>query len=151
MTTEELAAKLREQGDQPAALFDVEPALFDVIRPAPAPELERLSPDRRRVQRQAQAIAGRTHPLALALRAHVPLHPDAALERDGEGLRCVDCRFRQTLAHHNRTYGKCTQDDGARITNGAGTDVRGWWPACRDFELGDPRLGPDAMRWRAEP
>lgn len=132
----ELVERLARVGDEPLPLFTVEPdTLFGVTQPATAaPEPEKLSPDRRRALRQAEAIANRTHPLSLALRVHIPLHADAALDREGEGLRCSGCRFRQVSVYHSRAYAKCVQDGTGRVSHGAGTDIRGWWPACRDFE-----------------
>jgi hypothetical protein len=48
-----------------------------------------------------------------------------------------------------RTYAKCVIDEAKqypRVSHGAGTDVRAWWPACKDHEWGDP-LSDDAARW----
>lgn len=127
--------------------------LFDVPEPTPEEPAEKLSADRRRTQRQAHAIGAGVHPLALALDYHLGLHRDAPRTReDAPGPRCGDCRFRHLFEHHNRTYPKCTHGahliqgrkwDGSgtyeyleypRSSNGAGTDVRAWWPACPDHE-----------------
>ena len=133
------------------ALFDVDPA----ARREPEP-VEKVSTERRRTLRQLDALRAGTHPLGMLpkiLPGHLPLHPDApaADDRDATGARCGNCRFRQVLAYHNRSYAKCTfgrtEDRPApRISHGTATDVRAWWPACRDWELGDQQL-PDAMRW----
>jgi len=38
-----------------------------------------------------------------------------------------------------------------RVSHGAGSDVRAWWPACLDFELGDRFVDwPDAARCAPE-
>ena len=115
-----------------------EPGLFDV-EPVPAPPpAEKLSPDRRRTQRQRQVIAAGRHPLSL-------LFPWVRLWT-GTDRTCGDCRFRVLLGH-SRTYPKCTAGDGwPRASHGAATDVRAWWPACTDHEYGDPKLSPDAAR-----
>ncbi|WP_431728630.1 hypothetical protein [Verrucosispora sp. TAA-831] len=127
-------------------LFDA--AAYQVL-PAPA---EKLSADRRRTQRQAAILAAGQHPLGLAIGRHLPLHPDAppADDRQATGPRCGSCWYREVLGHHNQSYGKCTADDGSRISHGAGTDVRRWWPACRDYSPGDTRLSPDAARFIPE-
>ncbi|WBB94244.1 hypothetical protein [Verrucosispora sp. WMMC514] len=130
-----------------------DPGLFDAaayqVEPAP---VEKVSADRRRAQRQAAAIAAGWHPLGLALGRHLRLHPDAPRsdDRTTPGPRCGSCWYREVLGHHNRSYGKCTVEDGARISNGAGTDVRRWWPACRDYSPGDPQLSADAARYIPE-
>jgi hypothetical protein len=130
-------------------LFEVEP----VALPPPA---KKLSADRRRTQRQAEAIESGVHPLSLATRSHIPLHPDAPPRRGEPGKTCGDCKMRQKLSYHRRSYAKCVlgyqaTDAGQpspppRVSHGAGTDVRAWWPACKDFEWGDP-LSDDAARW----
>lgn len=121
--------------------------LFD-LPGGPVPDEPKLSGDRRRVQRQAEFLARGQHPLAAALRWSLRLHADAAPvdDRDEPGRRCGNCWYRETSLWHNRTYAKCTADDGTRITHGAGTDVRAWWPACRDHTYGEPALSPDAAR-----
>jgi hypothetical protein len=142
-------------------------ALFDMA-PTPLPEPPpKMSPDRRRTQRQAAAIASGGHPLALV---HGPLafprHPDTkGLDYEpgpqADPFTCGSCRFRQVLAWHNRAYPKCVKHppgmDADRYersvplwaSHGASTDVRRWWPACADYEPGDPGLSPDA--WRSIP
>ncbi|MCO1574996.1 hypothetical protein M8C13_04385 [Crossiella sp. SN42] len=132
--------------DQPAPLFDVEPV-----------PTEALSGDRRRTQRQAAALAGGAHPLSAAFARHIRLHAEAAPadDRAAPGRRCGNCRFRQVLRYHARSYPKCVLGQEStspgvlppRITHGGGTDVRAWWPACIDHEHGDPALSPDAARY----
>lgn len=136
-------------------------ALFDVdgsqIR-TPEPQ-ERLSADRSRTRRQAQAIENGRHPLGLALDWRLKLNPEAAPadDRRALGRRCGNCRFRQIFRYHDKPYPKCVHPGGfsaeqyerlgpPRVTHGAGTDVRAWWPGCTDHEPGD-RDVPDGMRW----
>jgi hypothetical protein len=121
------------------ALMIDEP-LFDLpgLKRAPVPEVlaPSLSPDQRRTKRQYDALLQGQHPLGVTLNTPLPLHPDAASAEDpqAEGLRCGTCQFRQPLGHHTRSYPKCQAGDGARVSHGAGTDVRAWWPACRDYQ-----------------
>ena len=117
------------------ALFDIDPA--NVRTPEPA---EKISADRRRTIRQAEALARGVHPLALAVGWRIRLHPDAAPANDpkSDGLRCGGCRFRQVIGYHSRSYPKCRHGDGVRESHGAGTDVRAWWPACTDYEPTEP-------------
>ncbi len=100
-----------------------------IVLPEPPPP---LSADRRRTQRQREAVAAGVHPLTKQ-RAR----PDLGT--------CGDCRFREVFGYHNRSFPKCTRYE-SRITHSAASDVRAWWPACPDHELGDKSVGPDAMR-----
>lgn len=59
---------------------------------------------------------------------------------------CGDCRFREVLQYHGRTYPKCVR---STMTHGEATDVRKWWPACERFEPGDG-ISDDAARWTPE-
>lgn len=130
--------------------------LFDAdqyrVNPEPAEPVEKLSADRRRSIRQSTALANRVHPLSLALGRTLRLHPDAPPgdDREAAGPRCGSCWYREVLGYHNRSYAKCTADDGDRVSHGAGTDVRAWWPACRDYSPGDTALSPDAARFVPE-
>lgn len=137
--------------------------LFEGYEPAAVDEALALSPDRRRTERQRQAIRAGSHPLGLALGAFLPLHPDAptdAFDPSSPGARCGDCHFRVLAEHHSRTWPKCTAgvpesaitdsggvrlDAAPRVSHGAGTDVRAWWPACRDHE---PDVSSDQFRHR---
>jgi hypothetical protein len=120
------------------------------------PPGEKVSQQRRRTQLQQAAISEGRHPLSGALGYRLPLHPRSARERGAEGLTCGDCRYRVLVYWHDRKYPKCTlgyqHEDAARpdtpprMSHGAGTDVRRWWPACQDFEPGD-RISDDAARW----
>jgi len=114
-----------------------------------------ISADRRRTQRQRLLIPLGLHPLTQSLDGALRIHPDAA----ADGRTCGNCRFRQVVNMGTQSsYPKCcaerppysrTRDYGIklpRISRGAGTDVRKWWPGCRDHEFGDNALSPDAAR-----
>lgn len=133
--------------------------LFHVDEPPAPPPVEKLSPDRRRTQRQREALERGAHPLSLARIDGPPVlvHPDAG---QPDGPTCGSCRFRTIVGWRDRRYAKCgwlpptwSADQAARRTppranHGAGTDIRASWPGCRDWELGDPKVGPDAARCR---
>lgn len=116
-------------------LFDLP---YGFTEPAPTPELTRGQKRRRTVERR---IAAGIHPLSYG-GLHLPLHPDAATFTPGtarecitDGLRCGNCRYRVTERHHNKTYPKCHIGDGhPRSTGCESSDVRAWWPACRDYQ-----------------
>lgn len=122
------------------ALFDMEPTVV-------AEPVEKLSADRRRTLRQKTDIANGIHPLT-RLRVH-----------DDPARYCGNCVFRRAFDYHNRRYLKCVwtpptwsaeQVETAmppRMSHSASTDVRNWWPGCRDHEYGDPRVSDDAARW----
>lgn len=119
-------------------------ALFG-MDPTPLP-----SPGQSLTRRQAAAIAARSHPLSLPLGTHLPLHPDAVADPDERvgGPRCGGCAFASSLDYHNRRYLKClaaVPNGGpapgpSRLSHGTATDLRRWWPACRDWQ---PRDGDD--------
>ena len=117
------------------------------LRPSEDPS---LSPDRRRTLRQAERIADGIHPLTGGpLHSLASRHRDATAPKD-DPFTCGSCYFRESLRYHNGTYAKCVQgatvEQGApRISHSAATDVRAWWPACRDYSPSD-RLSPDAAR-----
>lgn len=105
-----------------------------------------LSADRRRTLRQAERIADGVHPLTGG-----PLHELASRHRDAEAPKddpftCGSCYFRESLRYHLKTYAKCVQGDGKRVSHGASTDVRAWWPACPNYSPSD-RLSGDAARY----
>jgi hypothetical protein len=120
---------------------------FEPVAVIPEPEpVEKLSADRRRTLRQREAVGRGVHPLT---RQKVSDDPAA---------RCGNCRFRAVMPYRNRSYAKCAwvpPDWSAetyerlgppRISHSAASDVRAWWPGCRDHEWGDPKLSPDAAR-----
>jgi hypothetical protein len=107
--------------------------LFGADPPATPPPTERLSPGRRRTQRQHDAVARGIHPLALVVGAAIRVHQDA-------DRTCGNCRFRRLLTYRGNVYPKClfgnpqANLDSGRISHGTATDVRRWWPACTDHE-----------------
>lgn len=106
-----------------------EPSLFD-MEPIVAPEPgEALSYGRRLTIRQADAIARGQHPLSIPLRTHLPLL--------GGDATCGGCAHRWA-----GQYPKCTIGNYVRASHGAATDVRAWWPACRDFAAAPPLSPP---------
>lgn len=141
----------------------VEEGLFDAPTPVALPK-ETAGEVRRR--RQLRAISLGQHPLSVALGMPLGLH--RAARRDDDQVtpgtpRCGGCALRQTVAHHDYTYPKCradsvprsmTQPDGRtytwneypRATNGPGTDVKRWWPACVDFQPIESATGPASGR-----
>ncbi len=133
-------------------LFPADPLRVDPPEP--------LSAHRRRTLRQRQVIDAGYHPLlAAAGHTHARLHPNAAPEvcspdaPKGQPYTCGSCRFREVLLWQNRTYPKCIRWvlgtnllTAPTITHGPATDVRAWWPACREYEAGDTALSPDAAR-----
>jgi hypothetical protein len=132
-----LEATVTTPDDEPPGLFTVDPEW----RAAPRPDAG-LSAGRRLTLRQAADLAAGRHPLTRGA-----LHPDAApaADRTAAGHRCGGCRFRAPTGA-TRAYPKClfgwsgnAWDDPPRRTSGAATDVRGWWPACQDFQ---PQINP---------
>lgn len=128
------------------ALFESEnlASLAPIAREKP----EELSADRARTQRQARRIADGGHPLDAVFPTY--RHPEtkglAYLRDDSRGRShtCGTCRFRELMGAGNRTVAKCTVTRHAgehdsrtvmpRVTGSAASDVRSWWPACRDYE-----------------
>lgn len=89
--------------------------LFD---PGPGLEpTEKLSAQRKRTRRQRLLIDNGVHPLN-----GLPLHPSE---------KCGGCTHLISAFGGSRDYLKCAL--GPR-TNGPGTDVRKWWPACEKWE-----------------
>lgn len=136
---------------QPDGLFDVDPAR--VVPAAP-----KLSPDARRLARQAEELAAGYHPVT-----KLKLHEEAAPadDRDAPGRRCGSCRFRVRLGYRRKSYPKCLNPGGMGadeidvlgppyVSHGAGTDVPKWWPGCRDHSYGDRKVSDDAARWVPE-
>lgn len=124
----------------PAASDDslVDVPLFDLPDGAETGvRMDELSAGGRRRVRQAQAVAAGVHPLRLVGIA-VTMHPDAdrnASSADGPNLplRCGTCAHRGENMYH---FPKCRFGGSTRVTNGDGTTVRAWWPACTDYSLG---------------
>jgi len=112
--------------------------LFDMT-PTPVVEEPKLSPDRRRTQRQAEAVAAGRHPLGLIF-PRITRHPDtkgqaySPADPKGRDLTCGSCVWRERDEYHGRVYAKCSKDGDRRVTNGAASDLRSWWPGCSDWE-----------------
>ncbi len=137
------------------ALFDTAPFLLALPEPGPV-----LSADRRRTIRQAALIHGGYHPLSPVVGyLRLKLHPQAASgdDRSAPGRRCGNCWYRDLLyTNGNRKWPKCTfgrlnatdtsPEAWPRVSRGAATDCRAWWPGCTDHSYGDPGLSPDAAR-----
>jgi hypothetical protein len=132
--------------------------LFDVT-PIPAEPPPEESAGVRRTKRQAALLAGRRHPLSSPLGISLWLHAEAAPadDKDAPGRRCGNCRWRQSMRGGNRSYAKCfapglvsaetyERCGPPRASHSEATDIRAWWPACKDHEYGDPALSPDAAR-----
>lgn len=134
-------------------------ALFGAGDPAAAgaDQAPKLSADRRRTWRQYEAIRAGRHPLT-----GWPVHLEAAAvadelptieafhagetyrkpEQPAPGRRCGNCQFfGQINAYTARDFPKCWFGwDGVpghappRYSHGAATDIRKWWPGCREHE-----------------
>lgn len=132
--------------------------MSETLFPGYEPEVrEPLSVDRRRTLRQAEAIAAGRHPLTGG-----PLHSLASTARDAaspkdDPFTCGSCRWRKVVGYHDYRYPKCLFPGSMsaeqyetqvppRVSHSASSDVRAWWPACRDYSPGEPKLSPDAAR-----
>jgi hypothetical protein len=116
-----------------------EPTLFEVpddawVIPPPKEELTRGERRKRLVDTR---IANGVHPLGRP----VLLHPDASRDPENrtDGPRCGGCVFRQQVRYHDRTWPKCWYPDvdefpHPRDTHCESSDIRKWWPACRDYQ-----------------
>lgn len=111
-----------------------EPLFGGFDPPDPAPAEKPLSAGQALTRRQRADVAAGRHPLTGG-----PLHPDAdrhahVSDRKGLPFTCGSCVHRDPHG-----YPKCylPGPDGkpirARLTHGAATDVRAWWPACLDY------------------
>ena len=121
----------------------VSETLFEGYGAIAAEPVEKVSADRRRTLHQRALVEAGVHPLT-----GDKARPDLGT--------CGDCKLRLLVHWRNRTYAKCARglpegaplDEAPFVSHGAATDVRAWWPACPAHELGDPTVGPDAMRVR---
>jgi hypothetical protein len=117
-----------------------EPGLFAEPEHSGAIRLPALTSGERRQSLVATRIANGEHPLGRP----VLLHHSASrtiLEAGHETTlpTCGDCKFRVLLKHNTRTYPKCWYPDlhrypHPRDTGCESSDIRAWWPACREFE-----------------
>lgn len=113
------------------------------------PVEEHSTSGERRRARQLAAIRAGQHPLSVALRAPLPLHPDARRDGDRDDPtvpRCGGCAHRHIRNTGTaRSFPKCLGDgqereasgwtwtEYPRATSGPGTDVATWWPACVSY------------------
>lgn len=120
----------------------------DPYRVVPERPPERSGEQKRRDRQQLRIATGR-HPLSIDGMV-IPLHPDAPRDaHKGDPRpypRCGTCNFRVLLDHHDRRYPKCLYGAegrppgrmaslaSPRISHGADTDVRAWWPACLTWQ-----------------
>lgn len=116
-------------------------SLFPDLASEAAEPVEKLSAGRRLTIRQHADVERGRHPLA---------DHGATFSREltEQGHTCGDCLYRTTGTGHNGDYPKCwwprkpdtdTRDRAIRperITSGAATDCRAWWPACTDWRVG---------------
>jgi hypothetical protein len=138
-------------------------SLFPDLAPAEREPEPELNTGERRRRRQAEAIARGQHPLSVALRINLPLHPlarrDVGDPRDGTP-RCGTCAYREVVSFGPNADPKCRAKSydttrapyswerphpsrlvngripvtvHPRQTNGPGTTVKRGWPACTDY------------------
>ena len=130
-------------------------ALFPGYYPSHREPEPQLSAGQRLTQRQIADITIGRHPLTRG-----SLHPLASRHRTSQSPKddpftCGSCSFRTVIQYHGRAYPKClfdprrgdqdTLDMYARITHGAASDVRAWWPACPEYLPGSS-ISADASR-----
>jgi hypothetical protein len=97
----------------------------------------RTEEGRAQLRQDARAEAARNLPENCTPRPHPPTtapHPDAR-----SWPKCYIDEVNPTDAMPN--------PQSLRITNGAATDVRAWWPACTQHTYGDTAVSPDAARY----
>lgn len=97
----------------------------------------------KRTERQRFLIRHGYHPLSPVVPGRtLPLYPTASrmphrrLKGLDAGPKCGNCKFLTRLFEQVDVPGrefKCGYDNGRRVTCGSATDVRLWWPACRDY------------------
>lgn len=138
--------------------LDDDVAAYEAEVAREADRIANLSAGQRLTLRQADDVAAGRHPLTGG-----PLHPLASRHRDADAPKadpftCGSCLFRKTERYHGKSYAKCWLPNptaGAdapmeriydRVTHGPASDVRAWWPACRDYSPGDS-MSPDAARF----
>ncbi|MDG4832396.1 hypothetical protein O7627_24255 [Solwaraspora sp. WMMD1047] len=118
-------------------LFPAEPFLAPETGPLPA---DPVSAGRRLTQRQAEAVRLGAHPLARvdpSIRIHPDADPDRTASADNAAsrpLRCGTCRHRTTATYPKCLWRPSSPGPVPRVTHGPASDVRAWWPACRDWQ-----------------
>lgn len=112
-----------------------EAALFDIQSEIPPPPPRDATVEQRRRARQLARIRAGYHPLGDVLRLHEQASPDVTpYEGREEPYRCGTCVHRVLVGGHAREFPKCDIGGGIRVTQGPASDVKSWWPACRDYE-----------------
>lgn len=118
--------------------------------PVPVVKDPGLSPDAARTARQRRDVDTGYHPLLAVVHgrnALTKVHPQAPGDcapdaPKGRPFTCGTCQFRVAVDWHGKAHAKCNQglrddqylDASPRVTHGAATDVRAWWPACKDYQ-----------------
>lgn len=116
-------------------------ALFDLPEgyepPPPPEELSRGEKRRRLVERR---IRNGEHPLGRPVLLRNPELKSTTYGVPHEsGLTCGQCKFRVQTSGNQRTYPKCWYPSvekypHPRDTGCESSDIRAWWPACRQYE-----------------
>lgn len=128
-------------------MTDDQPALFGTTSKA-VTNAKQHTADQRRTQIQLARIGNRVHPLSGDVAGQfLMLHPEAINDRSGAGRRCGNCLYRETQGHRARSYPKCTWPTpgartGPRMSHGAASDCRAWWPGCTDHEWSPTATAP---------
>lgn len=109
-------------------------ALIDLPEGAERPALGEKA---KRSRRQAFLISLGYHPLSAVVPGRMlRLAHDASRDRAGPGPRCRGCAHFGQLDREGDPFERsqrCWFNKAERVTKGAATEVRGWWPACTDF------------------
>lgn len=117
--------------------MDDQPGLFEEPERVASPSAPEMTRGERRVALLRTRIANGIHPLGRPVLLH-PLSSRDWQDREN-GPRCGTCAFRQLVRYHNKTYPKCHYPDvnsynHPRDTNCESSDIRKYWPACRDYQ-----------------
>lgn len=108
--------------------------LFEGFDPPTELAPDDMSAGQRLTRRQQQDVSNGVHPLT-----HGPLHPEASTMRSStsgskDPFTCGTCVHR--VHQHGGgggDYPKCDALGPKALTHSAATDVRAWWPACREY------------------
>lgn len=117
-------------------------ALFDIPDGARVQKPEPETPGAALRGRQLDKLQRGIHPLSKPGWPPIPLHKDAppAGDRTAPGPRCGSCRFREVITPYNsrRRFPKCMlpdqHGDAWRASHSVASDVRLWWPGCKDYQ-----------------
>jgi hypothetical protein len=117
--------------------------VLDMPGPLPGEAIRGQWIDKGVTGRAVVRIALGIHPLE-CVATGLKLHPDAVRDPDDRttGPRCGGCLYATPAGWHNRRYRKCsigmppggTLDDAPRAAHSEASDLRMWWPACRDYQ-----------------